>query len=330
MKLQSLNCPNCGSILTQEGNSMVCKSCGSAFAVDYDESDVEYEKATNEVERLQQEHEHAKEMLEEEYRLKEEAEIRRQKRAKADARKSRISASVISLIKSLIALAIMAGIAILIFNVVRNGVLKNSLEELADKVTTTTTANPYDVNLADLESDSFFMKNAVASVMSAVHEDKDNANIRFWEDGQWDEWKLKGEPEIYDAYLLKTDKDNRVYFLVKSTFKCKGKDDKDLYNAYYLRKVTTDDSGTIKSDYVVRGDGGDSTNWTWGGQFDKDQLYREVILGNTQFASEQITLPEDLVSKETEEKKKETEEETEETTEQTEETTKKKKKKKKS
>ena len=329
MKLQSLNCPNCGSVLTQEGNNLVCKSCGSAFGIDYDDSDVEYEKASTEVERLQQEHEHEKEMLEQEYRLKEEAEIRRQKRAKADARKSRISSSVMSLIKSLISLVVVGGIIFLFYSLIRNGTLKNKLEEIADNVTTTTTTiNPYDFTKSDLESDSFFMENAIASVMSIVHEEKDNDTIRFWSDGEWDEWKLKGEPQIYDCYFLNGEKDNRVYFLVKSTYKCKGKDDTAIYNAYYLRKVTVDESGKIKCDYVVRGDSGDSVNWNWGGQFVKDQLYREVILGNTQFASEQLTLPEGVAPTETEEEK-ETEEQTEETTEQTEETTKKKKKKKK-
>ena len=44
MKLQSLNCPNCGFPLRNEGNMQFCDSCGSSFKIDYDESDVEYER----------------------------------------------------------------------------------------------------------------------------------------------------------------------------------------------------------------------------------------------------------------------------------------------
>ena len=324
MKLQSLNCPNCGSILTQEGDSMVCKSCGSAFAIDYDDSDVEYERVANETERLQQEHEHAKEMLEKEYELKEQAEIRRAKRIRADARKSALSSSVVNLIKSLISLIIIGGIIFGVYKIMSSKDFKNKI----DKATaTTTTKSPYDFSLKDIEADRTFMENATASVFSTVRAEKENDKIRFYDEGKWNEWTLKGNPEIYDAYFLKGKKDNRVYFFVKSTYKCKGQKDTVIYNAYYFRKITIDDNGKIKCDYQVRGDSGDAVNWNWGGQFDKDQMYREVILGNTDYTNEKLTVPEDLTKDKTKSSEKESEETTE-STEQTDETTKKKKKKK--
>ena len=48
MKLVDLKCPNCNSVLEQEGENLVCRACGSVFALDYDFSDVEHERLKNE------------------------------------------------------------------------------------------------------------------------------------------------------------------------------------------------------------------------------------------------------------------------------------------
>ena len=44
MKFVDLKCPNCGGKLNKNNDSLTCESCGAMFAIDYDESDVEYEK----------------------------------------------------------------------------------------------------------------------------------------------------------------------------------------------------------------------------------------------------------------------------------------------
>ena len=44
MKLVNLKCPNCDGKLTKTGDSLQCESCGTIFALDYDESDVEIER----------------------------------------------------------------------------------------------------------------------------------------------------------------------------------------------------------------------------------------------------------------------------------------------
>ncbi len=53
MKLVNMQCPNCGSPLTQEGEQLICHACGGTFTVDYDDSDVEYERIKTEPERDQ-------------------------------------------------------------------------------------------------------------------------------------------------------------------------------------------------------------------------------------------------------------------------------------
>ena len=59
MKLVNLTCPNCTGLLKKEGNNLICQSCGAAFAVDYDESDVEHEKLETEEEREARQERHA-------------------------------------------------------------------------------------------------------------------------------------------------------------------------------------------------------------------------------------------------------------------------------
>lgn len=98
MKLQSLNCPNCGSPLKTEGNMQICESCGSTFKIDYDDSDVAYERLSKEDEIARQRFEHEKEMLETEYRLKEEARIKQAKYEKSEQRKKKAANSVRALI----------------------------------------------------------------------------------------------------------------------------------------------------------------------------------------------------------------------------------------
>ena len=44
MQLVNLKCPNCGGDIEKEGDSLYCKACGAAFAINYDEADVEHEK----------------------------------------------------------------------------------------------------------------------------------------------------------------------------------------------------------------------------------------------------------------------------------------------
>ena len=88
MKLQSLNCPNCGSPLRTEGQMQYCDSCGSSFKIDYDESDVEFERLSKADELNKQQFAHEKDMMETQFRLQEEARIKNEKRQKSEARRT--------------------------------------------------------------------------------------------------------------------------------------------------------------------------------------------------------------------------------------------------
>lgn len=310
MRLQSLNCPNCGSPLRTENNMQICDSCGSTFRIDYDDSDVAYERLSKEDEIARQRFEHEKEMLETEYRLKEEARIKQAKYEKSEARKKRAANKVKALISLLIMLGVFCGFMFLVFMVIKGESLFD-VEKIAGTTTTETTVSPYLIDASDVLADDEFMENAVASVLSEIHSSRDGKPVTIY-DIPITDWYMTGEPEIYDCYLLTSEKENRLCFLVKYTYQSERDEDdiKEVYDCLYLRNITVGNNGKISSDYAVRIDRGDgATNWTWVAAEDSDQLYRSAILAQSEFSRDKVILPVSILpSNETEETLEETDE----------------------
>ncbi|MCR5384589.1 MAG: hypothetical protein K6E72_08145 [Saccharofermentans sp.] len=310
MRLQSLNCPNCGSPLRTENNMQICDSCGSTFRIDYDDSDVAYERLSKEDEIARQRFEHEKEMLETEYRLKEEARIKQAKYEKSEARKKRAANKVKALISLLIMLGVFCGFMFLVFMVIKGESLFD-VEKIAGTTTTETTVSPYLIDASDVLADDEFMENAVASVLSEIHSSRDGKPVTIY-DIPITDWYMTGEPEIYDCYLLTSEKENRLCFLVKYTYQSERDEDdiKEVYDCLYLRNITVGNNGKISSDYAVRIDRGDgATNWTWVAAEDSDQLYRSAILAHSEFSRDKVILPVSILpSNETEETLEETDE----------------------
>ncbi len=310
MRLQSLNCPNCGSPLRTENNMQICDSCGSTFRIDYDDSDVAYERLSKEDEIARQRFEHEKEMLETEYRLKEEARIKQAKYEKSEARKKRAANKVKALISLLIMLGVFCGFMFLVFMVIKGESLFD-VEKIAGTTTTETTVSPYLISASDLLADDEFMENAVASVLSEIHSSRDGKPVTIY-DIPITDWYMTGEPEIYDCYLLTSEKENRLCFLVKYTYQSERDEDdiKEVYDCLYLRNITVGNNGKISSDYAVRIDRGEgATNWTWVAAEDSDQLYRSAILAQSEFSRDKVILPVSILpSNETEETLEETDE----------------------
>ena len=292
MRLQSLNCPNCGSPLRTENNMQICDSCGSTFRIDYDDSDVAYERLSKEDELARQKFEHDKALLETEYRLKEEARIKQAKYEKSEARKRQAANKVKALISLLIMLGIFGGFMFLVFSIIK-GKSFFDIEKIAGTTTTETTVSPYIISAADLLADDEFIENAVASVLSEIHTSRDGKPVTIY-DIPITDWYMIGEPEIYDCYLLTSEKENRLCFLVKYTYQSERdeEDIKEVYDCMYLKNLKVDNNGKISSDYAVRIDRGDgATNWTWVAAEDSDQLYRSAILGQSEFSREKLVLP---------------------------------------
>ena len=301
MKLQSLNCPNCGSILKREGEVQICEACGSTFAIDYDDSDVEYEKVMTEGERNKEKFQHEKEMLETEFRLKEEARIAQEKRDRANRRKANVTRKITGWISMLITFAVMGAFVFFTYKWIdKYGYFDQLKEEMkkSNIAITETTAINYELKPEEILADSNFLSNAKASVFSYVKSDRGNSEVTEYQGLSVYTWNMVGEPEIYDCYILTKEDSNRLYFLVKITYAKEDSDEtKEVYDALYLENIKKVD-GKIKSDYAVDDDRGNgATDWTWCAALDSDQLYRSAILGNTDYDdSEKIVLPESITS----------------------------------
>ena len=167
MKLQSMNCPNCGSPLRTEGQMQYCDSCGSSFKIDYDESDVEYERLKKADELNKQQFAHEKEMMETQFRLQEEARIKNEKRQKSEARRTQAANKVKALISTIIFFAVFFGIGILSYKYIMGQSLFDQIRAEMTTTTTETTLSPYiTISVSDVEADTGFMENAQASIPS--------------------------------------------------------------------------------------------------------------------------------------------------------------------
>ena len=291
MKLQSLNCPNCGFPLRNEGNMQFCDSCGSSFKIDYDESDVEYERLKKADELNRQQYEHEKDMMETQFRLQEEARIKNEKRQKSEARRTQAANKFRAFISTIIFLAVFFGIGLLSYKYVMG---KSVFDQLRDEMTTTTTettVSPYiTVTVADVEADTEFMENAQGAIMAQVAKDRNGKSVTTY-DLPVTDWNLIGDPEIYDCYLFTSEKESRLVFLVRMSYQSERNSDdiREVYDALYLGNIKVGPDGKIQSTYAVKKDRGEgAVDWTWDGCLDADQLYRSAIIGKTDFTNAKV------------------------------------------
>ncbi len=279
MRLQSLNCPNCGSPLRTENDTQICDSCGSVFKIDYDDSDVAYEQV-----RIKQA----------QYQNSQNSQPSR------SVSKGRIIAIVVVVVVAVFSMTIMISIA-RILSAARNTDYARSTRATTTERTTApteTTVSPYLlISASDITADSEFVDNAVASVISFVNADRKNDTVTEYRKG-FTNWNMTGDAEIYACYLLTSEKENRLCFLVKITY-VKETDEEDtqeetkeVYDCLYLKNITVGSDGKIASNYAVRSDRGDGADdWTWMAALDSDQLYRSAILGKSDFSRETVVLP---------------------------------------
>ena len=300
MRLQSLNCPNCGSPLRTENGMQICDSCGSTFRIDYDDSDVAYERLSKEDELNRQRYEHEKDMLETQYRLQEEARLRQAQQARRSSSAGKITAIIIIAAVATFFVIFMSAFfrTLMASRSSYDNSERRTSRTTTERTTTETTVSPYVlISASDVTADSEFVDNAVASVMSYVRADREDTVIEYQKG--FTRWNMTGDAEIYACYLLTSEKENRLCFLVKITYgKEIDEDDEDteyetkeVYDCVYLKNITVGNDGKIASNYAVRSDRGDGADdWTWMAALDSDQLYRSAILGQTGFSREKVEL----------------------------------------
>lgn len=278
----------------------ICDSCGSTFKIDYDDSDVAYERLSKEDELNRQRYEHEKDMLETQYRLQEEARLRQNNAARRGLTTGKIVAIVvIAVIATCFLATVSAVFRALQERSERDYERRSTRSTTTERTTAEPTVSPYIlISADDVTADSEFVDNAVASVKSYVRADREDAVVDY--QNGFTRWNMTGDAEIYACYLLTSEKENRLCFLVKITYgKEIDEDDEDevyetkeVYDCVYLKNITVGTDGKIASNYAVRSDRGDGAdNWTWMAALESDQLYRSAILGKNEFSRETVILP---------------------------------------
>ena len=284
MKLTSLNCPNCGSSLRTEGGAKVCDSCGSTFAIDYDESDVEFEKIQTEAEREQLRLQHEKEILEKQYELQERANLEAEKRARKRMREQSAARAVKSLISWIVTLGVLALIVFGVFKLkeyVQNGGDLGYFAGIDKVVATPTPAPNYDVTPEDVEPQ---MEDFIASgkkVQMGIDQ------CAYWDTQSAVDFYKKKDAELVDAYIVTNipekdpDESNRLVLIFKVIWNNEDEGDKECYDAVYFEGIRVNpNGGGVISDFNGRTIDRSDAAWGWSMAYsfeEYDQCYRENI-----------------------------------------------------
>lgn len=281
MKLVNLTCPNCGAPLEKIGDNLCCNACGGAFAIDYDDADVEHEKLLTEDERAAREFEHEKELMQIKHQQEEEARIAAEKREHSRQFKQKVGRTVSNKIKGLITLAI---IVLFFFGCYKLGVHWGITPKISDIVESAkvTQKDPYSVEVGDISSE--LIEELVASAETTMKSKKDM--VIDLVDDEWVDYKI-GSIEYDSIYFIKNPEDskNNVVVIFKLTYNS-DIGDKVTYDAVCFSDLKFDSEDKVICDFdgdlMYKG----SSAWHGDSYEDRDQCYRESVSGKGGSATE--------------------------------------------
>ncbi len=290
MKLTSINCPNCNGQLREEAGKLICVSCGSAFAIDYDEADVEHEKLQTEAERERIRVEREKELMATKIRLEEEAQIRRAERTRKQAFNGITKIIAIPLILMFVG----SFLSLIIFAIIGSHVKKDAKNRANNILFTDSTKNTTvytepaidEVPKKAIVEDQSFVENALASGKSfaknkhskAVHDYDLKSELGLKETP---EAVLTSDPRIENIYFVETGTENFfiMFFALDYTYPDVDTDRvRTMHYSCFISNISVNEAGNISSNYQVGYDTGTGSEGLFYAYNDKDQLYRETVL----------------------------------------------------
>ncbi|MBQ1894526.1 MAG: hypothetical protein II167_02405 [Clostridiales bacterium] len=285
MKLVNLTCPNCAGPLERQGDNLYCQVCGGAFAIDYDDADVEHEKMMTEEERARRhfeleeerkkrEFEHQKELMEIKFRQEQEARIAAEQRQIKRARKERFSRAVRARISGLIALAV---IAAFFYGSYRLMVASGAVPKIKDIVESAASRvqDPHDVKPEDITDD------VLEGMIDAAHTTKVNTRgtngVTDLVNNEWIDYSLVSI-EYDSAYYISGANTgyNRVVIIFRLNY-TSSIGDKVTYDASYFDNLQLDVNGNLITDYNPEHISRGNAAWHGDSYLDFDQCYRENV-----------------------------------------------------
>lgn len=271
MKLTNLNCPQCNGLLNQERDMFFCSSCGSAFAVDYDENDVRYTQLVTEADRTKMLLAKDINLMQTDYALNEQVlqneqnrEFSRQRKKAARSAFAGVRAGIFGLIISVIPMIAIFGYLIYSFH---DSDIKYEERRLEKN------QSLYEL----LKDDMHVLENTVASGRAYVCYER----YEPIEDDRYAEPRIayfNDDVAIDSVYVMVGEEYRSPYILciynMSYTYEDTG-ETITLYDFIMFTDMSIDSYGLLNVNYTPsRRSGGDHV---WNAYYDKDQLIRETI-----------------------------------------------------
>ena len=271
MQLVNLKCPSCGGDIERDGDKYFCKSCGAAFAVNYDEADVEHEKLQNYDEISRIEHEHEKEM--EELRFKQNEKSRRAAERRESVRKA--GRAFWAKIWGLIFLILFFSIGpICWWFMAKQGIMPSFKEMIEQEMYSQ--RDVYDISIDNFTDD--VIDNMIAAAKEKKVSSRNGTNVTDLVDGEWVKYTL--ESVEYDSMYLITkasEDENRVVIIFKLEYTSDA-GNKTTYDASYYDRLKLSDNDTIICSYAPKNISRSDASWHRDSYENRDQCYRENVL----------------------------------------------------
>lgn len=272
MKLRTLDCKNCAAPLRQEGEKLVCRSCGSVFDIPRDSSDIEYERTVNAEDYIRLEL--AKSILALENSYKNQEQINQDKRNKDLRAKRNRTSKIIGMI------VLFVGINMLVWGIIEGAFFFFSykVSDKKRKAQEAAEAAIYDpgyrVTPSDLKNDKVFWNYINDDIITETKEGYDSwGSVIFSAD---EIWGVNEDPEIIERCLITTEDSNTLYIIFKVTFENIDGSTKEMYYCTAAEDIRVNEKGKIVYDGFTS-QNTDSYDVRFHSDEDLDSIYQTYI-----------------------------------------------------
>lgn len=262
-------CQNCGSALVMQDGKLVCPTCGSMFAMNWDKDDVARAQEATQQERAQAWMDRMTQTSQARAAFQQQAQInearRQHKQAMTPLLKIGVAMGVIFVLYIFQAVA---------FRLVACN-MNRTLKSAAKKTTTTTVATGVEdirgINTKKVVADEEFLKNAVASGRYTIRTEK-----KEYTAGKDKRGTLSGQPEFVDAYILSTNDYSQMHMIFKAEYEfADSGENMTVYMDTYLSHIELNENDKVTSNYSAYLTCGD--NSIDFGYADEEALVADVI-----------------------------------------------------
>lgn len=273
MRLTNINCPQCNGRLNQQEDKFYCTSCGSAFNIDYEESDVEYARLITEPERTRLHLENNRILLEKNAELRRKFLIGEMKDTfKQEVKTAGVTyagGAIYAAIIGIIGFLAAAGFIAMIFLFTARNIKLNREKEAQARQ-----ERIESLSAEDIENDRNFLENAIAGGIASELAKRD-VPVKNNADDEGDAY-IVGSPVPVNCYLIKTGDENHLCIVYKITYEfSENKATKVIYDCIFFENIEKDETGHIafdKSCGRIYGDGADDH---WDGYENAESIYED-------------------------------------------------------